>query len=217
MKLQNIRQLVRQKLDDMQFDVQKIDSAVNWFIAEILNNNRISFMETSARLPFVGGVIEISLPKDLQIVTFISVDAPDATPYSITDCRVEYDDFMKRFPNFFSAPPQKIHSWTYCGKNIRFAAPTSSPGSLFIDYVKRPSAVTNGEDTLVIPDNYEEMVVIGATARVMEMNEDYAEAAQERQNLAPLVTAFVRNEARGQQKTGPIIMRTNRRRRSSEW
>lgn len=76
MKLQNIRQLVRQKLDDMQFDVQKIDSAVNWFIAEILNNNRISFMETSARLPFAGGVIEISLPKDLQVVTSISVDTP---------------------------------------------------------------------------------------------------------------------------------------------
>ena len=30
MILQNVRQLVRQKLDDLQYDGNKIDSAINW-------------------------------------------------------------------------------------------------------------------------------------------------------------------------------------------
>lgn len=217
MILQNIRQLVRQKLDDMQFDATKIDSAINWFIFELLNNNRISFMEDSTNIPFAQDNTEVALPADYQVGTNIIVTGTSSEPYNIWKNRVEYVDFMSRYPGFSTADQARIHHWTYYGKKIRFANPALESGNLFIDFVKRPVAVTDGNGTLVIPDNYEEMVVIGATARVMEMNEDYAEAAQERQNNEPLVTAFIRNEARGQQQAGPLVIRTNRRGRDRDW
>ncbi len=45
----------------------------------------------------------------------------------------------------------------------------------------------------------------------MEIDEDYAEGDQERSLLDPLVTTFIRNEARGGGKTKPTVIRTNRR------
>lgn len=217
MILQNVRQLVRAKLDDMQFDASKIDSAINWFIFELLNNNRISFMEDSTNVPFSQGTTEVSLPADYQVGTNIIVTISGVEAYNIWKDRVEYVDFMSQYPGFASASEQRIKQWTYYGKKIRFAAPSDVAGNLFIDYVKRPEKATDDADVLVIPDNYEEMVVIGASARVMEMNEDYAEAAQERQNNEPLVTAFIRNESRGQQQAGPLVIRTNRRGRDRDW
>lgn len=217
MILQNVRQLVRAKLDDMQFDASKVDSAINWFIFELLNNNRISFMEDSTNIPFNQGDTEVSLPADYQVGTNIIVTISGVEAYNIWKNRVEYVDFMSRFPGFSVATQQRIREWTFYGKKIRFSGPSIESGNLFVDYVKRPVKATGDNDVLVIPDNYEEMVVIGATARVMEMNEDYAEAAQERQNNEPLVTAFIRNEARGQQQAGPLVIRTNRRGRDRDW
>ena len=217
MILQNVRQLVRAKLDDMQFDASKVDSAINWFIFELLNNNRISFMEGSTNIPFNQGDTEVSLPAEYQVGTNIISIIPGVEPYSIWKDRVEYVDFMLRFPGFSTAAQSRVKQWTYYGRKIRFSAPVLEGGNLFVDFVKRPEKVTADAGVLVIPDNYEEMVVIGATARVMEMNEDYAEAAQERQNNEPLVTAFIRNESRGQQQAGPLVIRTNRRGRDRDW
>lgn len=217
MILQNVRQLVRAKLDDMQFDASKVDSAINWFIFELLNNNRISFMEDSTNIPFNQGDTEVSLPAEYQVGTNIISIIPGVEPYSIWKDRVEYGDFMLRFPGFSTATQSRVKQWTYYGRKIRFSAPALESGNLFVDFVKRPEKVTADAGVLVIPDNYEEMVVIGATARVMEMNEDYAEAAQERQNNEPLVTAFIRNESRGQQQAGPLVIRTNRRGRDRDW
>ncbi len=216
MILQTVRQQVRSKLDDMEFDGNKVDMAINWFIFEILNNNRIRFMEDDVNVPITQGDIDALLPPEIQTATGILAVIPGTQPYSIFKHRFEHGDFMEKFADFSVATPTNVREFCFYGNKIRFAAPVLTGGNLFIEFVKRPTLAVADTDVLLIPDNYNELVVKGAVARVMEMNEDYAEADQERQTLEPLVTAFIRNEGRGSQHTGPTIMRSNRRGRNGE-
>lgn len=219
MILQNVRQLVRQKLDDLQYDGNKIDSAINWFLFELFNNTRTTIMEDDTNIPFVQGDYEVTLPPEVQVVTEILVVPTDTSirPYSIWKNRQEHGDFLQNFPGFMVAGQTDVREWSFYGRKIRFAAPSRFAGNLFIEFVRRPVKAVLDNETLELPDNYEELAVLGATARVMEMNEDYAEAAQERQNLEPLQTTFIRNEGRGSQKTGPTIVRSNRRGRGGNY
>lgn len=213
MILQDVRQLVRSKLDDLQYDGNKVDSAINWFQFELFNNTRTALMEDDVNIDFLQGDYEISIPSQIQTITEILVVPTDTsiTPYSIWKYRKEHGDFLQKFPNFMVANQANPREWSFYGRKIRLAAPASFGGKLFVEFIRRPVKAVGDSDLLEIPDNYEELAVIGGTARVMEMNEDYAEAAQERQNLEPLQTTFIRNEARGSQHTGPTIMRSNRR------
>ena len=77
MILQNVRQLVRQKLDDLQYDGNKIDSAIIWFLFELFNNTRTTIMEDDTNIPFVQGDYEVTIPPDVQVITEILVVPTD--------------------------------------------------------------------------------------------------------------------------------------------
>lgn len=211
MTLQEVRQLVRKKLDDLEYDGDNIDQAINSFIAEVLNNNRIAFMETTAAIPFSAGDIDIPLPEDHQVSLNAVVRIPGSQSYSIWNDRLEYAVFSETFPDPTNSSPQCVCEWCYYGNKIRLSAPAAEAGTLVLDYVRRPAPATQDNPTLVIPDNYKQMVVNGATVQIMKMNEDYQEAAQEADDNDALITTFVRNESRAMQHVGPIRMNSNRR------
>nr|DAL04087.1 MAG TPA: hypothetical protein [Caudoviricetes sp.] len=211
MTLQEVRQLVRKKLDDLEYDGDNIDQAINSFIAEVLNNNRIAFMETTTAIPFSAGAIDIPLPTDHQVSLNAVVRHTGLPSYSIWRNRMEYSSFTDAFPDPTNNSPARVCEWCYYGNKIRLSAPADTDGTLILDYVKRPAPATQDNPTLVIPDNYKQMVVNGATVQIMKMNEDYQEAAQEADDNDALITTFVRNESRAMQHVGPIRMKSNRR------
>lgn len=211
MTLQEVRQLVRKKLDDLEYDGDNIDQAINSFIAEVLNNNRIAFMETTAAIPFSAGAVDIPLPEDHQVSLNAVVRIPGNQSYSIWNDRLEYAVFSETFPDPTNSSPQRVCEWCYYGNKIRLSAPAAEAGTLVLDYVRRPAPATQDNPILVIPDNYKQMVVNGATVQIMKMNEDYQEAAQEADDNDALITTFVRNESRAMQHVGPIRVKSNRR------
>lgn len=210
LQLADVRQAVRSNLDDPQYDGSKIDSAINWFQFEIFNNTRTALMETTATLTPSAGDSSVGLPTDLQALTNATVTVPSV--YSIWKNKVEAQTFDEYFPGFDTYDPRNLYEWCVYGRLMRFSAPLLSNTTIRIDYVRRPVAASEASPSLEIPDQYFELAVLGAQARVMEVNEDFAEAAQIRNNLDPLLTTFIRNEARGGQTAGPSIMRSNRRR-----
>lgn len=210
MILSEVRQAVRSNLDDMQYDGSKIDQAINWFQNELFNNNRTSLMETSATLNLTQGASSVDLPSDLQVIIDITVTSPSV--YSINKLKVDQTTFSERYSNYAGSTQQQAGEWTVYGRSLRFSAPVSAATTIRLDYVRRPATATDASPTLEAPDQYFELYVLGAQARIMEINEDFAEAAQIRGNLDPLVTTFIRNEGRGGTVSGPIVIRSNRRR-----
>lgn len=209
MILSDIRSSVRNKLDDTQYDQATIDEAINFTQAKIFNDHRIRFMETTDDLFVSANDITVDLPDDMQVIINLHVTSP--LVYNILDKYTEYGDFMKNYPGYQTYAASQIYTWTDFGNAMRFAAPVLAASTINIDYLRRPQLLVNDSDVSDIPDQYKEMVVLGALYRAMKRNEDYGEADSENADYADLVTTFVRNEGRGGIKLGPTIMRTNRR------
>ena len=211
MVLSDIEGWVRGKLSDDSFPTSLIDPAANWFVNSIFNDHAIRKMETNDQISGNAGDTEIDLPSDIQTMLKEGLAVISPQIYHLSDYFMEYGDFMKSFPNFASATPAALTRWTDFSNTIRPAAPLLTDTTINIDYLRLPVQMVNPTDECEIDDAYQEMVVLGTLARCMQTNEDYPEAAQELANLAPLITAFVAQEGRGQLKSGPTVIRSNRR------
>lgn len=215
LQLPDIRQAVRSNLDDMQYDSSKIDAAINWFQYELFNNTRTGLMETSVTLNPTAGATSVPFPDDFQVMLNLTVTSPSI--YSIWNYRMPQQTFDRDFPGYGSYAARDLYETTVYGRTLRFSAPLRTNTTLVMDYVRKPAKATESSPVLEVPDQYEELVVLGAQARVMEVNEDFAEAAQIRDNLDPLMTVFIRNEGRGGAIAGPRLMRSNRRRQGANF
>lgn len=215
MTLNDITIKTRRLLADDEYDADVIADAANYFINEIYNNTRTRRMEASAELTASAGDVTLPFPSDLNVRIDLYVTVPSV--YDYTDYYMEYGDFMRSFPSFASSAPAQAGKWTDFNNMIRFSAPLKSDTTIQLDYVRRPKMMSSLASKAEIDDTYMELVARGTKARCLEIDEDYDYASEERSLLEPLLTTWIRNEARGGGKTGPTIMRSNRRRRNSEW
>lgn len=199
---------VRGLVGDTAYDMTLVDQAINWFIYEIHNNTHIRYMETEDESDVSAGDTSVDLPDDVNTILGLTLLTPQV--WDLLRERVEYGDFMKLYPGYATYTAQQIRKWTDFANAMRLAAPALTDATIHVDYLRTPVVMVDDTDTTDIPDVYEELVSKGSLARLMEINEDYTEAESERDNLAPLLTAFIRNEGRGGMTTGPTVMRTNR-------
>ena len=210
MTLGDIKTSVRGLLVDTQYDETLIAQAANWFVKELCNNNHLRIMEASEELSASQGDTELEFPEDMKTLIKDGFYCTAPSVFDMGPLYVSYGDFMRSYANFASATQAQARKWTDFGNMARFTAPLSAEHTFQCDYLRDPVDMVDDTDDCEIPDRYDELVSKGTLARIMEINEDYAEAQQERGNLDPLLTTFIKNESRGGFKTGPIIMRTNR-------
>lgn len=220
MQLNDIVNKTRAKLGDTSFDQQLITDAANWFVNQLFFNTQTRQMETNTQLTPSAGDTTIDMPGDFQTYIDSSVVSPQI--YELKDYRMEPADFRKRFPGWNSPLTTAAYMsyWTDFNNEIRFNAPLLADTVIDLDYCRQPDLMVNLTDICEVSDLYQELVILGTLARCMDTNEDYPEASQELANLAPLTTAFIRRESRGSFHTGPVIIRSNRRRggiRKSAW
>lgn len=209
MTLSDITTKVRRSLSDDSYDATLIMDAANYFIYSLFANTRTRLMETSSTLDGSAGDTEVALPDDINVWTSIYVTSPQV--YDIKDHYAEYGNFMLDHADFATASARAARTWTDFGNQMRFAGPLLTDTTFQIDYVRTPKPMTAQGSKCELPDQYIELAVRGTKARVLEIDENYDYAGVESDELGPLVTTFIRNEARGGGKTGPTIMRTKRR------
>lgn len=211
MILAEYRAAVRADIDDSEYDAEVVDRGINDYVKEICARTRLRRMETSEELFLSIGDYEVELPDDMQTLINLSVTSPSPAR-RISQNFIEYNNFIGSNPGYSTATSRAVATvdWTDFGGLMRLSAPASVATTLLCEYLRTPELMVEDDDECELPDSYSEMVIIGAKARIMERNEDYAEARQERRKLAPLETAFIRNEGRGQMKIGPTVIKTNR-------
>lgn len=210
MTLAEYRTIVQGLLQDTQYDETLIDEAVNWTVYELCNNNHLRIMEESDELFAAQGDTVVEFPDDLMTVISEGFYLTSPRVQNMSTLYMDYGNFMRNYANFASATQQQASGWTDYGNTARFTAPLNADHTFQLDYLREPAKMEDDTDECEIPDRYSELVSKGALARIMEINEDYAEAQQERDNFAPLMTTFIKSESRGQFKTGPNIIRQGR-------
>lgn len=210
MTLADIITSVQNLLQDTSFSSDSITEAANWLQDEIFANNLYQKMETSSPpIAVLAGATTAPFPIDMQEMISFYQTVPQV--FDMHDFYLPYETFIARYPNFATLPASPVQYWTEFGNTIRFSAPLKTNCTFMMDYIRRPVDMVDSTDVCEIIDQYKQVISKGTLAKVMEQNEDYAEAATERGNIQPLVTAMIKNEGRGQFKTGPVIMRANRR------
>lgn len=214
MRLVDIKTKVRKLLQDDQYDGDLIRDAANYVVYDLFNNTKTRLMEESDTITALAGATAADFPSDMM--NWISIYATKPQVFEITDNYMQYSEFMQRHAGFATASSGRVGDWTDFGNGMRFAQPLSVSHTFQIDYVREPIPMERDNDECELPDRYEELLLKGTKARIMEIDEDYAEGDQERALLEPLVTAFIRNEARGGGKTKPTVIRTRRGRRYSD-
>ncbi len=212
MKLSEIVTSVRGRLDDQAFSSVTITEAANWLQNDIFSDTRTRIMEASTTINASAGAVVADFPDDFN--TIISVYQTSPKTFDLMPMFINHADFVQMFPNYATRASSVIQYWTDFNNQLRFSAPLSTNVVLTMDYIRQPVPMVRDSDVCEIPDQYKEIITRGTLLRVMEQNEDYGEAASERQIVNALITSFKTSEGRGQVKTGPVIMKSNRRRYS---
>lgn len=206
--LGDIKTGVRGLLVDTDYDETLIAQAANWVIYELFASYRLRMAESSDTLTALLNSTTLDYPSDL--LTTIEIYSTSPVIQDMSRFEMNYKDFMATHAGFATATAQRVREWVDYGRAMRFSAPLSEATTFQIDYLRTPDTMEDDGDACELSRIYEELVDKLTLARIMEINEDYAEAQQERSNAAPLLTTFIRNEARGGGKVGPQKIRQNR-------
>lgn len=207
-----MRQLVRSRLDDEDFEDEYLDQALNEAQWEILNGRNLTFLEKTTTRTLLTGTNTVDYPTDIAREPLsVRISATGLHSYDVTESYVDYANYQEQsYDQAYSTPSQPLYWTTFAGKMI-FPVNADKDYTITIDYIKKASKVDGTTVTdFVIPEEYQELLKIGAYMRIAKREDDYDVSQQEKidytKQLADLVHAYARN--RGPRNTH--VMRAGR-------
>lgn len=164
------------KLDDISYDANIIDRFINDTQREIFNTYELPFQEKvfSGSLP--QGANIYTLPADFQVVQSMVLTNANYRK-DLSHQYVDFRDFNAWYPTpsqYVAGPPDV---WTLYGKQLYFTRPTDAAYTISLFYLKTPVELTADGSVPEIPEEFGEVLVLGAYYRTLERNEDFDQAA----------------------------------------
>ncbi len=200
---------VQNKLDDTGFSSTKITDFLNDTQREIFNSRLFRFMETSTTFTSVAGQTLLgSLPSNFQI----AIDLMITSPLNYL-AKLEYVDFK-----VIDAIPAVISNtiptywYEYGGSIYVYPAPIDSSLTFTLRYYKTPTELVSSSDVPSVPEEFQELLVLGATKRALQHNDSYDQAGVLQINeFDPMLDQMTRRFGPRKQD-GPYQVRLNRTR-----
>ncbi len=208
--LETIRNKVKSRIQDEDFDNNLINDFINDEQREILTYYDLPFNRDITTHLVTTGTHEVTLPSGHQKTKTLNIIAPEGYDTELSEWYLPYNRFMEYFrPQAFYSDNQ-IRYWTIADGKIIFSNNADQNYTLEHCYLKSPTALVNNEDVPQIPEEYGEVLVLGAMIRCHELNEDNDIAAYQMQKKNQLVQAMLKRVSPQQSaKTG--ILRNSRR------
>jgi hypothetical protein len=202
---------VQQRVRDSAYSTSEITQYLNDCQNDIFNEYRLPFMETSQAYLTVANVADITngagLPTNyVQAIDLFNTDANLVIPYKdIRDV-----DTLAQDPNFVNTSvtvPGVM--WTMYAQ-IPILTPTPTVAyNVLLRYYKKPTLLANTNDVPSIPSNYQEVLVIGAAYRVMQVKDNYDQSMVLQNKYDELLQKLV-NQASPKQVGHITTVRINR-------
>lgn len=196
--LVGLRQRVRiDKLDDEEFDPDVIDNFINDTQRDIFNQYELPFQEKIFQGTIPSGSTMFQSPKDLAQLQYETMAG--VTGFSNT--KMKWREFFNAYPDNVNTTPGSPSAWTLYAGNIVFDKPTDIEYVFTIYYIRKPVLLTEDTSVPEIPEEFAELLVLGAYIRVLKRNEDFDQAAYVQteydRQLDLLVTRYGFREAGG--------------------
>lgn len=205
--LSSIRnQVIDDKLDDTSFDPGVVDRFINATQRDIFNSFQLPYMEKvfSGALPTGNRIFQ--MPTDLQVMLSLVITDPAGYQKDITKSYYPYKEFNQVYPTPANNAASSITAWTSFGGKMYTSAATDQPYQLDMFYIKKPIELSDDADVPEIPEEFQELLVLGAFKRILDRNEDYdmgaAVANQYNDQLDKLVARYGFRIG-----SGPVIMK----------
>jgi len=167
---------VQARLKDASVSNTNILQFINDVNREICNRYQLDFMQASTTFNTVAGTDSYSLTSiaaDLQQLYSLRVTSPDnAEIYLQPMTADEFDMYIQDPTSQTQGSPTKY----YLRNNTVYLTPT--PDAIYtvaVRYIKLPTTLTSSSQP-DIPEEFNEIVVLGALYRAMQTNDNYDQA-----------------------------------------
>lgn len=201
--LAGLRQRVMiDKLDDEDFDPEIIDNFLNDAQRDIFNQFELPFQEKIFSGTIPADSIMFQLPEDVAQVQSHSI----AGVKNFMNMKTPFRDFFSAYPDAINETPGAPGVWTQYAGNILLSAPTDKEYTLNTYYIRKPRTLDQDTSVPEIPEEFSELLILGALMRVHDRNEDTdlrdTVAGQYERQLANLASRYGFRDA-----SGPIRMK----------
>lgn len=171
--------LVQKRVKDTNYDSTEIKGYLNDTQNDIFNEYRLPFMEASQAYTTVANVADITngvgLPTNYsQAIDLLNTTANQVVPYKdIRDIDTLYSD-----PDYVTSISSSPNTYWYLYAQVPslFPVPTTSY-NLTLRYYKQPTLLVADSDVPSIPSAFQELLVLGAAYRILEIKDNYDQAA----------------------------------------
>lgn len=211
--LSDIQTKVRQRVRDTGYDTTEITNYLNDTQNDIFNEYRLPFMEATQDYTLTIGVADITdgdglpanfvLPIDMLLTTggMEKIILPSDVR-EIDNSHPDYEDSG----SFGTGAPV---NWYKYAQTIKVYPEPDQAYTVTLRYIKKPTLLSSGSDVPSLPSEFEEALVLGASYRVLQVKDNFDQAAIYQNKYDELLDKLVMRYSRNQ--TGiPNIMRINR-------
>lgn len=190
------------KLDDEEFDPGIVDRFINDTQRDIFNQFELPFQEKIFQGIVPAGSTMFQLPSDLAVVQSQTLSGV----YGFSDRQMPWREFFRVHPDAANATPGEPVKWTLYAGNVLLSAPTDQEYTMTLFYIRKPKKLVGNNDVPEIPEEFAELLILGAYRRILARNEDFDLArevnAEYQAQLTLLVNRYGMREA-----DGPIKMK----------
>lgn len=207
--LGTIREAVRNRLDDEDFEQEYLDRAINFAQRQITNKQHLSFMEATTTLTVNPNDVETSFPADYHKKLFLRIISPSDLRADLTGRYYPYADFVANYINPSVNPVSRPYNWSEYGQKIKWATPSDQTYTLRLDYLRKSPYLVNDTDVPDIPEEFEELLELGAYMRIAKREDDYDVKNSEMADYAAMLVDLLHVYGRGQTPRGIRRMRVS--------
>lgn len=211
--LSDIRTKVLQRIRDTGYAQSEADNYLNDTQNDVCNEYRFEFMKTGQNYTVTVGVADITNGSGLPATLDQVIDLVDTTlggekviPY------IEQTELDRLYPDNQDVTRyanNKPLYWYREGAAIKVFPAPAAAYTFRLKFYKMPTLLTTDSQVPELPSNFEEVLVEGAVYRILQVKDQYDQAAIHKNKYDELLQKLV--VRRSQQQIGrPTIMGTNR-------
>jgi hypothetical protein len=205
---------VQQRVRDTGFSSTEIKGYINDTQNDVFNEYRLPFMETTQDYTLTPNVSDITngsgLPSNyVQAIDLILTSTGREKVLPFLGIR-SVDEFYPDADDATVHPANVPSGWYNYSETIRVAPKPNTAYTVTLRYYKKPTLLSADADVPDLPSEFEELLVVGAAYRVLQVKDNYDQAAILQNKYDELLQKLVVKYSQRQVGT-PHIMRINRR------
>lgn len=203
---------VQQRIRDTGYSSTEIKNYINDTQNDVFNEYRLPFMEASQAYTLATGVSDITngsgLPTNfVQGIDLVLTSLGKESKLIYRDIR-QMDELYPDWSDTTAYPPNTPTDWFYFAETARVHPAPNADDTVTLYYYKKPTILSADADVPEVPSEFQELLVVGAAYRVMQVKDNYDQAGILENKYAELLQKLVTKYSQAQVGT-PTIMRSN--------